>query len=78
MRVRDPVAPLVEWLGARQDANNVQAIGQELRFVHEGDEVAEAELLRSMIQAGFRVVAFGAKSRSLEDVFMHVTEGLVQ
>ena len=27
---------------------------------------------------GFRVVAFGSRTKSLEDVFMQVTEGLVQ
>jgi hypothetical protein len=28
--------------------------------------------------AGFRVVAFGSHAKSLEDVFMQVTEGRVQ
>jgi hypothetical protein len=31
-----------------------------------------------MIEAGFPVVAFGTRRKSLEDVFMQVTEGLVQ
>ncbi len=31
-----------------------------------------------MIEARFRVIAFGSQTRSLEDVFMHVTRGHVQ
>jgi hypothetical protein len=30
------------------------------------------------VLAGFRVVEFGSQQKSLEDVFMHVTRGLVQ
>ena len=35
-------------------------------------------LLYDMVQAGFRVVAFGSQPRSLEEVFMQVTKGKVQ
>jgi hypothetical protein len=35
-------------------------------------------LLREIVEAGFPVVEFGAKHKSLEDVFLHVTEGRVQ
>ena len=35
-------------------------------------------MLRDLVLAGFRVVAFGSHANSLEDVFMQVTEGLVQ
>ena len=43
-----------------------------------GASDAEAALLREMVLAGFPVVEFGAKQKSLEDVFLHVTEGRVQ
>jgi len=32
----------------------------------------------AMINAGMPVIEFGAKHKSLEDVFLHVTEGRVQ
>jgi hypothetical protein len=35
-------------------------------------------VLRDMIQAGFRVVQFGSRRESLEDVFLQVTMGKVQ
>jgi ABC-2 type transport system ATP-binding protein len=52
--------------------------GGVVRFVLAGDEAAEADILKAMIHDGFRVVAFGARRRTLEDVFMQVTKGLVQ
>jgi ABC-2 type transport system ATP-binding protein len=47
-------------------------------FSFTGDREAEAQLLRAIVEAGFPVVEFGAKHKSLEDVFLHVTEGRVQ
>ena len=50
----------------------------ELSFAHPGDAAAQADLLAEIIAAGFRVVAYGTRQKSLEDVFMHVTKGKVQ
>ena len=36
---------------------------------------AEADLLAEAIRAGFRVVAFGSRRQTLEDVFLQVTKG---
>jgi hypothetical protein len=47
-------------------------------FTHAGDNESEAALLREIVEAGFAVVEFGAQHKSLEDVFLHVTEGRVQ
>ena len=49
-----------------------------MTLLHSRDREAEADLLRDAIQAGFRIAAFGSQRQSLEDVFMQVTEGLVQ
>jgi ABC-2 type transport system ATP-binding protein len=52
--------------------------GDAARFLHDGREEDEAELLRQIVLAGFRVAAFGSHAQSLEDVFMQVTEGRLQ
>ena len=52
--------------------------GVQVQFVHCGTPEDEADLLRAMIEAGFRVLSFGARRQTLEDVFMKVTEGRVQ
>ena len=66
------------WLTARDDVQELKIDGEMLTFAHAGDENSEAELLRDMIAAGFRVAAFGGHQQSLEDVFLQVTAGLVQ
>ena len=58
--------------------HELQVDGELAEFLHDGDQETEAELLRALVSAGFRVVAFGSRVKSLEDVFMQVTEGLVQ
>ncbi len=78
VRVIGGAGNLGDWLAKNGDAEGIQLAGDTVRFVHAGDLEAEAALLRSIIEAGFRVVAFGSQQQTLEDVFMQVTEGLVQ
>jgi ABC-2 type transport system ATP-binding protein len=78
VRLLDGVDSLAAWLAGRTDVSCPQIDGQTARFLHAGTEEAEADLLKAMIEAGFRVVAFGTRRRTLEDVFMQVTRGLVQ
>jgi ABC-2 type transport system ATP-binding protein len=66
------------WLTARGDVSELRVEGDLAMFSHSGDRETEAALLRAMVEAGFPVVEFGAKHKSLEDVFLHVTEGRVQ
>jgi ABC-2 type transport system ATP-binding protein len=65
-------------LAARSDLHNIKQDGEQVEFVHEHDQQFEADLLRELVLGGCRVVAFGSRAESLEDVFMRVTEGLVQ
>jgi len=69
---------LGDWLTRQPQVSQLQVNGDSARFLHAGPPDAEADLLRAMIEAGFRVVAFGSQQQTLEDVFMQVTKGLVQ
>jgi ABC-2 type transport system ATP-binding protein len=69
---------LAEWLARQKDIAEIHVEGCNVRFVHGGNPEIEADLLRAMIEAGFRVNSFGARRQTLEDVFMKVTEGRVQ
>ena len=77
-RVLENGEGLFQWLAARPDVHQPRLDDNTLYFSHDGNEDSEAELLRQMIQAGFRVAAFGGEQRTLEEVFMQVTEGKVQ
>ena len=78
VRLLDGTTTLAQWLEGHADVGGIQQEGQVVRFLHAGRPESEADLLKEMIDAGFRVVAFGSRRRSLEDVFMQVTKGLVQ
>jgi ABC-2 type transport system ATP-binding protein len=78
VRVLNDIERLRGWLATRDDVSEVRSDGSLAVFNYAGDRQSEAELLRAIVEAGFPVVEFGAKHKSLEDVFLHVTEGRVQ
>jgi len=74
-----PLTPLLEWLSSRTDIADVKVAGQQqVRFAHQGEQESEVQLLRELVQAGFPISEFSSHTRSLEDVFLAVTKGLVQ
>jgi ABC-2 type transport system ATP-binding protein len=78
VRVLRDVDRLRGWLAARDDVSSLHIEGQLATFSHVGDHDSEAALLRAIMDAGFPVLEFGAKHKSLEDVFLQVTEGCTQ
>jgi ABC-2 type transport system ATP-binding protein len=52
--------------------------GELIRFEFEGDTRAQAELVSRLVNNGFAVAEVAAHEKSLEDVFLQITEGLVQ
>jgi ABC-2 type transport system ATP-binding protein len=71
-------AAVGEWLAKRADVEEVRVDGEIALVSHQGDREAEVGLLRDLIEAGFAIVEFHAETKSLEDVFMHLTDGRVQ
>jgi ABC-2 type transport system ATP-binding protein len=69
---------LHRWLTERGDIQELRLDGELATFSHAGDLESEAALLKAIVESGFPVVEFGAQVKSLEDVFLHVTEGRVQ
>jgi ABC-2 type transport system ATP-binding protein len=78
VRVLGGAALLADWLAKRGDVHDFEIDGEVATFAHDGDEQSEADLLRDLVAAGFRIAAFGSRVKSLEDVFMQVTAGKVQ
>jgi ABC-2 type transport system ATP-binding protein len=77
-RVLYDVDRLVNWLEARPGILELNRNDLTVSFFHDGNQEDEVALLREMVQAGFPVAEFLSKLRSLEDVFLQVTRGIVQ
>jgi len=78
VRVLRDAERLHSWLASQLDISDLKMENGLASFSHTGDDESEAALLRAIVEAGFPVVEFGAQHKSLEDVFLHVTEGRVQ
>ena len=78
VRVLAKADELSTWLASFDDIREIRQDGDLVTFGLTGDRQAEAQLLRRIIDAKFDVVEFGARHQTLEDVFLHVTEGRVQ
>lgn len=78
LRTMGDEQPLLGWLDQRDDVSDVFVDAGVVMLTHDGDEENQAKLLREMVQAGFDILEFSSKQQSLEDVFLHVTEGRVQ
>ncbi len=78
LRTLDKPEGLRDWLAARDDVSDVHLDIGVITLNHEGGEAAQAALLREIVNADFSITEFASKTKSLEDVFLHVTEGRVQ
>jgi ABC-2 type transport system ATP-binding protein len=78
VRVLQDSDRLHDWLKRREDIADLRVENELFTFSHAGDRKSEAELLKAMVEAEFAVIEFGVRHKSLEDVFLDVTEGRVQ
>lgn len=78
LRVIRDADRLAKWLAARTDVSQVEIDDRWVAFQHAGNDDAQAQLLREIVDADFRVIEFGVRNKTLEDVFLEVTKGRVQ
>ncbi len=69
---------VVAKLHQYDDISEVTCENELVRFSHHGDRHEEARLLKELVNDGFEIAEFRSQEKSLEDVFMHVTQGRVQ
>jgi ABC-2 type transport system ATP-binding protein len=78
LRVLGEASAVVAWLAQRDDVSELAHDRGLVHLTHDGGPDEQAILLRQLVEAGFRVVEFASRTKSLEDVFLHVTRGRVQ
>ena len=65
-------------LGGKEGVGTLLVDGDLLRFEFAGDPKAQAEIVAWLVGAGFEIVEVISHKKSLEDVFLQVTKGIVQ
>lgn len=78
IRLLDRVSECAEEISTRESVEKMIIDGECLRFEFEGDAGDQADLVAWIVSRGYRVVEVSSHKKSLEDVFLQVTEGLVQ
>ena len=78
VRVLGGGSNLALWLDARDDVSDVRVNEELVIFAHQGTRETEVTLLREMVAEMFPLIEFGSRGKSLEDVFLAVTKGIVQ
>ncbi len=70
---------VMQWLEQHPDVVAVAEENSHLVVDYRSSQEEDcADLLRQLIEHGFPILEFTLKRRSLEDVFLHVTDGIVQ
>ena len=69
---------LAQYLNDQESIRGVRVDGQLVHYVHDGSRSEEVSMLRSLVESNFEVAEFRSQQKSLEDVFMEVTRGIVQ
>jgi len=80
LRVRslDDSTTLSTFLERQDGVSNIRQADDHLEVDFDGGEEAVAALLRRMIEAGFRLLAFEEISSNLEDLYLQLTKGETQ
>lgn len=78
IRVLDGAAEAATLLGRRSDCAAIIVDGDLVRTEFAGDATAQAAVVRELVEAGLQVAELTARTKSLEDVFLQITEGIVQ
>lgn len=78
IRVLDNAELVGALLENHAEVSHITCDGNLFRFSLSGDETQQATLLRTLVIEGATILEFSPRSRSLEDVFLQVTQGLVQ
>lgn len=78
VRILGSLESLQRWLLEQPFISEVKVAPDRVVFEYEGNDEGRHELLKNLLQNGFRVVEYQGKNETLEDAFMAITQGVVQ
>lgn len=78
IEVLDDPKPLIKYLSEKEGMSKVRFNSPHIQFEYPDQPAMRADLLKELVQAGFPIVHFATKQRSLEEAFLRATKGNVQ
>ena len=78
MRVLGEAAEAAEMLKQQSSVASLIVDGDLVRFEFTGDLGEQAKLVAMLVQNGYQIAEVTSHKKSLEDVFLQITQGLVQ
>lgn len=78
MRVLDDPEALVRWMHEQPHVDQINQSNDLVSFLFRSGDRERYDLLKRIVDAGFPIVEFHAKTESLEDAFMAITKGITQ
>jgi ABC-2 type transport system ATP-binding protein len=78
VRVLSRAIEMSQFIANDPHVRNVVVDGQLVRMEFAGDAAAQAAFVKTLVMADFEIAEVTARTKSLEDVFLQVTQGLVQ
>jgi len=76
IRIAGNAAEAAAFLRQQPFVASVDEEGEEVRAHFSGDDLAQAELLKRLVFAGFAVISFSEARTNLEDLFLEITKGV--
>lgn len=78
IRVLHRAPEMAKELALNPNVENLIVDGQLVRMEFSGDVASQAKLVKQLVVSGYEIAEVTARTKSLEDVFLQVTQGLVQ
>ena len=78
VRISGPTDDAMQLLGTQEAVDDLTCDGPWIHFSLRGAEKEQIEVLRTLCDARIDVLEYSSREESLEDVFLHITQGRVQ
>lgn len=78
LHVRGDSGPAIDILQTIDEISDLRHDDPYVYFVLTGDDQQQMDVLRRLIHFGIQVISYASKEETLEDVFLHVTQGRIQ
>ena len=78
IHIRGDLGPAMEMLRPIDEVSDLRSEDSHVYFELTGANEQQIDILRGLIHGGIDVISYASRNETLEDVFLHITEGRIQ